>query len=115
MRFAARFAAIACIAAAGAALAEPDIKPWKGKDTLPLAGYDIEGNAVDLKDLQGRVLVVNFWATWCEPCRDEMPSLQRLREKLDPKHTEDEFLRDLDRASTDRADERLGQLKPKGT
>ncbi len=83
MRLAARFAAIACIAAAGAALAEHDIKPWKGKDTLPLAGYDIEGNAVDLKDLQGRVLVVNFWATWCEPCRDEMPSLQRLREKLD--------------------------------
>ena len=43
----------------------------------------MEGKAVDLKDLQGRVLVVNFWATWCEPCRDEMPSLQRLREKLD--------------------------------
>jgi thiol-disulfide isomerase/thioredoxin len=84
MRFAARFAAIACIAAAGAVLAEPGIKPWKGKVTLSLAGNDVEGNAIDLKDLQGRVLVVNFWATWCEPCRDEMPSLQRLREKLDP-------------------------------
>jgi thiol-disulfide isomerase/thioredoxin len=82
MRFAARFAAIACFAAAGVVLADTGIKPWKGKATLPLAGNDIEGNAVDLKDLQGRVLVVNFWATWCEPCRDEMPSLQRLREKL---------------------------------
>jgi thiol-disulfide isomerase/thioredoxin len=85
MRFAAGLAALALVAIAGAALAEPDIKPWKGKATLPLARNDMEGKAVDLKDLQGRVLVVNFWATWCEPCRDEMPSLQRLREKLDGK------------------------------
>jgi thiol-disulfide isomerase/thioredoxin len=83
MRFAAGLAALALVA--GAALAEPDIKPWKGKATLPLARNDMEGKAVDLKQLQGRVLVVNFWATWCEPCRDEMPSLQRLREKLDGK------------------------------
>ncbi|HEX7559058.1 MAG TPA: TlpA disulfide reductase family protein [Usitatibacter sp.] len=81
MRFAAGVAALALVS--GAALAEPDIKPWKGKATLPLARNDMEGKAVDLKHLQGRVLVVNFWATWCEPCRDEMPSLQRLREKLD--------------------------------
>ena len=85
MRLAAVLAALALVAASGAALAEPDIKPWKGKATLPLAGNDMEGKAVDLKHLQGRVLVVNFWATWCEPCRDEMPSLQRLREKLDGK------------------------------
>jgi thiol-disulfide isomerase/thioredoxin len=71
--------------AAGAALGESDIKPWKGKATLPLVGSDIDGKSVDLKSLQGRVLVVNFWATWCEPCRDEMPSLQRLREKLSGK------------------------------
>ena len=85
MRLAAVLAALALVAASGAALAEPDIKPWKGTATLPLARNDMEGKAVDLKRLHGRVLVVNFWATWCEPCRDEMPSLQRLREKLDGK------------------------------
>ena len=83
MRFARRATAVVALAALTcAALAESDIRPWKGKPTLPLARSDIEGKPVDLKALHGRVLVVNFWATWCEPCRDEMPSLQRLREKL---------------------------------
>lgn len=83
MRAALRLAAAFVLAAAASAgLAESDIKPWKGEPTLALARPDIDGKTVDLRDLQGRVLVVNFWATWCEPCREEMPSLQRLREKL---------------------------------
>jgi cytochrome c biogenesis protein CcmG, thiol:disulfide interchange protein DsbE len=86
--FARPFAAAALVAFASTALAESDIKPWKGKPTLSLARDGLDGKAVDLKELQGRVLVVNFWATWCEPCRDEMPSLQRLREKLDGKALE---------------------------
>ena len=31
---------------------------------------------------RGQVVLINFWATWCEPCRDEMPSLERLRQSL---------------------------------
>ncbi len=34
--------------------------------------------------LAGRTLVINFWATWCAPCRQEMPDLQRLSDRLDP-------------------------------
>ena len=39
---------------------------------------DLEGNQVRLGDLKGEVLFVNFWATWCPPCRAEMPSIEKL-------------------------------------
>ena len=40
---------------------------------------DASGKAVSLADFRGRVLLVNFWATWCAPCVQEMPSLDRLQ------------------------------------
>jgi peroxiredoxin len=46
--------------------------------TLP----DLEGKLHGLADFRGRVVVLNFWATWCPPCIDEMPSLQRLHQAL---------------------------------
>lgn len=46
--------------------------------TLP----DLEGRSVTLPSLEGRVTFVNFWGTWCPPCRDEAPALERLYQSL---------------------------------
>jgi thiol-disulfide isomerase/thioredoxin len=79
-----RILAVLATAAVLAAVADDDgvFKPWRGKATPLLAGPSLDGRKVDLRDFRGRVVVVNFWATWCEPCREEMPSLERLRTQL---------------------------------
>ena len=84
----ARVAAVAVVAWATAASAESQIKPWKAAVTPKLALQDLEGGHADLGDLRGRVVIVNFWATWCVPCKDELPSLQRLRDKFAGKPVE---------------------------
>jgi len=43
---------------------------------------NLDGGTVELSDLRGKVVYVNFWATWCAPCRDEAPALQRLYQAL---------------------------------
>lgn len=52
--------------------------------TLPNAG----GRKVSLKDYRGKVVFLNFWATWCESCRDEMPSMERLYQEFKGKGLE---------------------------
>jgi len=59
-----------------------ELRPWKGGATPPLAIPDLDGQQHRLQDYRGKVVLVNFWATWCEPCRDEMPSINRLRASL---------------------------------
>lgn len=46
--------------------------------TLPLLG----GDSLSLSDYHGQVVFLNFWATWCPPCREEMPSMQHLYDEL---------------------------------
>ena len=59
-----------------------DLKRWDGGATPPLALEDLAGRTHSLADYRGKVVLVNFWATWCEPCRAEMPSIDRLRSSL---------------------------------
>lgn len=42
----------------------------------------LDGRSVSLESLRGKVVVLNIWATWCRPCRAEMPALQRLHEQF---------------------------------
>ena len=43
------------------------------------------GNKVNLKDFESELIILNFWATWCSPCREEMPSLSNLQKLKDEK------------------------------
>ena len=79
MRFVLLALAVALAASAGA----QELRPWAGGATPPLALEDIEGRPHRLESYRGKVVLVNFWATWCEPCRDEMPSIERLRRSMD--------------------------------
>lgn len=47
---------------------------------------DLDGRVQPLLDSSGRVRIINFWATWCGPCREEMPALQALDDMLDDQH-----------------------------
>ncbi len=48
----------------------------------PEVGFTLDGKPISLADLRGRVVLLNFWATWCGPCAAEMPSLDRLEAML---------------------------------
>ena len=80
IRSIARIALLGILGAVPCGAAE--LQPWRGGPAPELVLQALDGPAHRLADYRGRVVLVNFWATWCEPCRDEMPSMQRLKEKL---------------------------------
>ena len=72
---------------------------WAAEQTLPKLGFqlnkisepfdapdfnlqDMDEITYSLKDFHGKVLLINFWATWCPPCRREMPSMERLYQTM---------------------------------
>jgi len=55
---------------------------WQERDVPDLAFEDGSGVSHTLAEFKGRIVLLNIWATWCPPCREEMPSLDRLQGKL---------------------------------
>jgi len=64
------------------AAASAQLPSWSGGPTPALRLQDLEGREHALEAYRGKVVLVNFWATWCEPCKEEMPSIERLRQSL---------------------------------
>lgn len=86
--------------------ASAEVATWDSKNTaLPEFDLtDLEGRKWTLADLKGKVALINFWATWCSPCRAELPYLQKLREQL--KDRKDVVILTLN------TDEEIGKVEP---
>ncbi|HTQ60978.1 MAG TPA: redoxin domain-containing protein [Candidatus Solibacter sp.] len=59
--------------------------PGTGEAAPEFTLKDLDGKNVSLSDYKGKVVLVNFWATWCEPCQVEIPWLIELQQKYEPK------------------------------
>src|SRR6266436_1184616 len=85
--------AVALLVALSAAAAAEEEKlrlgefiPESAPQPAPETGFtDAQGKPVSFADFKGKPVVVNLWATWCQPCLKEMPSLDRLQAELDGK------------------------------
>jgi thiol-disulfide isomerase/thioredoxin len=73
---------LTCLITSGTQADPTRFVPWKDAKTPPLALNDLAGSPRTLGDYRGKVVIVNFWATWCEPCLAEMPSMQKLQERF---------------------------------
>jgi thiol-disulfide isomerase/thioredoxin len=71
--------------AAGLAFAVWDRAPRNADALLALSLPDTAGVAQPLSQWRGKVVVVNFWATWCDPCREEMPEFVRAQQEFGPR------------------------------
>jgi peroxiredoxin len=76
--------AIAFVIVLGAVIALQVVQhgPQTGYAAVDFTLPDLSGTAVRLSDLRGKIVFLNLWATWCPPCRAEMPSMQALYERL---------------------------------
>ncbi len=72
---------LAVLAATPAAAESENLKPVKGTVTAgDFAALDLQGRTVRFGTLRGKVVLLNFWATWCPPCLKEMPAMERLHQ-----------------------------------
>lgn len=62
--------------------ASTQVAPMEGAMAPDLSVPDLSGKEVRLSDLRGKVVLLNFWASWCPPCREEMPSMVKLNKSM---------------------------------
>ena len=74
-----------CLACIGNAQAQFEKTPWPINQKTPLLFFkDVKGREYKAENIRGKKLVLNFWATWCAPCKEELPSLQVFSDLQNP-------------------------------
>jgi len=58
------------------------VSPYAGFRAPPFSLPALDGEVLTLADLEGKVVILNFWASWCTPCRMEMPALEKIHQEL---------------------------------
>ncbi|MDQ6733599.1 MAG: TlpA family protein disulfide reductase [Nitrospirota bacterium] len=81
--------ACALTCTASSAMADDDFSRLKlsragaGTALPPFELSTVDGKVIEFSQLRGKVIILNFWATWCGPCKEEMPALDRLSRRFD--------------------------------
>lgn len=57
------------------------VEGLKYKKAIDFSGVNLNGDSISLSDFKGKIIVVDFWATWCVPCKEEFPTYKKLEEK----------------------------------
>jgi thiol-disulfide isomerase/thioredoxin len=86
-----------------------ELAAGSGKAVPDLRFSDLQGNETDLAAFAGKPVVLNLWATWCAPCREEMPSLDRLQAMF-PKDQLVVLALSVDRAGPERVQQFLDEI-----
>ena len=93
----------------GAVSAELPIATTEPQPLPPLTFQTMDGKETTLADFAGKVVVLNLWATWCAPCREEMPGLDRLQAQFADRDVVVLAL-SVDRAGPERVTQFLGEI-----
>ena len=86
MRATLAFLVLGCLAATAPA-ADPDDWEALSVRVKPFAVKDLDGKPLKLSDLSGKIAVIDFWATWCKPCVQELPGLAEYHRRLEGQKT----------------------------
>ena len=85
-------------------------KPKRVKSAPAFTLNDLKGNEVSFSQFRGKTVLLNFWATWCEACKEELPSMQRMHEALSKKGIQIVAV-SIDRGNADRVQKYVDQYQ----